>query len=75
MVSTAPFPVNGTVCGEPGALSEISTFAVLTPGADGAKVTEIEQNAPDATLLEQLSVSVKSLAALPVTLMGELKVS
>ena len=49
--ATVPVPLSATVCGAPGALSAMLTLAVRLPAAVGAKVTEIVQLAPTASVL------------------------
>jgi len=55
-----PLPVSLTVCGLPCALEVMVIEPVLMPVAVGKKVTLIEQAAPAANPLPQLSVSRKS---------------
>ena len=62
-------PLRLTVCGLSGALSVMLTEAVRLPLADGVNVTLIVQLPPAATELPQVSVSEKSLAFMPVTVM------
>jgi hypothetical protein len=51
--------------GEPVALSVTTTCAEREPDAAGVKSTEIEQLAPARIVVEQLFVSVKSVALAP----------
>lgn len=55
-VGTKAVPDRGTVCGDPVALSDIDTEAVLVPAAVGEKVTEIVQLAFAAKVLPQVVV-------------------
>ena len=48
---TVPVPLNATVCGAPGALSEMLRLAVRLPLAVGLKVAEIVQLAPTPSVL------------------------
>jgi hypothetical protein len=63
-----PCPVRETICGVPGALSEMVRFVVSVPVATGAKLTLMSQLAPTANELPQLLVWVKSAAAEPLNL-------
>ena len=58
-VTEEPVPVSATDCGEVVALSVIAIVPVRFPPAVGAKVTEIVQLAPAATLDPQVFVSAK----------------
>jgi hypothetical protein len=59
-------PVSGAVCGDPAALSEIVTEAVLVPTMLGVNVTLIVQVLDGATL-EQLLLWKKSPGLVPVS--------
>src|SRR4051794_22449648 len=70
VVTVPPVPASASWCGLPGALSVIVTLALRAPEAPGVNVTEIEQDAPAASvlgLIGQLFVWAKSLAFEPVT--------
>src|SRR3954454_19676400 len=72
VVTAPPVPASANWCGLPGALSVIVTLAVRAPEAPGVNVTEIEQEAPAASvlgLIGQLFVCAKSLAFAPVIAM------
>jgi hypothetical protein len=69
-VGATPVPLSATACGFPGALSVIVTEAVRAPAAVGAKVAEIVQLAPGASVLGlsgQLLSWTKSPALAPPT--------
>jgi hypothetical protein len=71
-VATVPVPLNGTVWGEPVALSTIVSTPVRVPAVDGVKVTEMVQLAPAATEPPQFCESAKSPEAdMVVTLRAE----
>jgi hypothetical protein len=62
-----PAPDKVTVCGLPGALSEIASVAAWFPVEVGEKTTLMVQLAFEATELPQLLVDVNCEAPLPVT--------
>lgn len=71
IVKSEPPPVNETVCGLFGAESEIDRSPVLVPPTVGVNVTLIVQEAPAASVPEQLLVCAKPPVvemAIPVTL-------
>ncbi len=59
-VKSIPVPISATVCGLPGALSEMVMLPLRAPPAVGVNVTLIAQLAPAATLAPQLLVCAKS---------------
>ena len=67
ITSWPPKPKRPTVCGLPWALSVILRVAKRAPKAEGVNITATVQGAPAATELAQVSVSAKSVAAMPVT--------
>jgi hypothetical protein len=64
-VAAIPVPVRTTDCGDPAALSEISTEASDSLGKPGEKVTETVQKAPVARVGPQLLDMVKSPGVAP----------
>lgn len=69
-----PTPLNGTVCGLPGAVSVIVAVATLLPLADGVNFRLTRQESPGLNVLGTLQVPVppngKSIAFAPVTVMA-----
>lgn len=61
-----PVPVKLTFCGLPPPLSLTETVADRAPVAAGVNVTLMKQLAPDATLLPQVVVCLKSPGFVPV---------
>ena len=67
-----PVPVSATCCGLPPPLSLTETFADRGPVVVGVKVTAMEQLAPAARLVPQLSPSAKSPGFVPVIAIPEI---
>ena len=66
-----PVPVRVMMCGAPGASSLTVTEPLKAPGADGVKVTDIEQLPAAGTLDPQLSVSAKLAVLAIVAIVNE----
>jgi hypothetical protein len=72
-IAQCPVPVNATECGEPCALSVMTTEADIAPAATGLKVTNTAQCWPTARDGTQAFCSVKSSACDPARAMEDIK--
>ena len=72
---TVPVPLNGTVCGDPGALSANDKLADSAAASVGVKVTPISQKADAASVAPQVLDEMLKSGAFAPTVVIEVIVS